>query len=459
MGTYHDVELQTFVIAITLVLAFYGVGLCVGFLENNLRERERIPMQPAHKILLIYSYAPESMRPTIAEHLYSFKKYSPYPVTYVNLARQPLPLLRELHQFDLVILHYLFMANHWSGPEWMRQLMRRVSSVLRINAVKVALVQDEFYYPDIYCTIINEFGINCVFGVAPESEWPKIYRSVDFTKVHFFSALTGYVDDDVARKPKIVAPLPKTIDIGYRTSGKPYFWFGRHGYLKQQIADAVLKLGPEFDLSIDISTSGEDTIQGDDWYDFLVRCKYTIGVESGTSIVDHDGSVHKRTTEFVRAHPDATFAQVEAACFPGRDGEINLFALGPRHLEACMTKTCQILTEGRYNDVLRPWDHYIPVKKDLSNLGEVLEIVKKDTLRKDICERAFHDIVASGRYSYKGFVENVIATSLKYRDKKNASYWNYVLRDSLRLAGQGARVVPGKAKGLIKRIARKILAR
>jgi hypothetical protein len=299
---------------------------------------------------------------------------------------------------------------------------------------------------------INAFGIHCVFSVAPPAEWPKIYRQVDFSRVHFYPTLTGYVDERILAKPAITASPVKDIDIGYRTAGKPYFWFGRHGYLKQQIADAVLARAPRHGLSLDISTSGADTIHGDAWYAFLARCKYTIGVESGTSIVDHDGAIHRRTMEFARQRPDATFAEAEAACFPGRDGEIKLFALGPRHLEACVTRTCQILTEGEYNGVLRPWQHYIPVRKDFSNLDEVLDLVKKDTLRQEITERAYQDIVASGRYSYGSFVDDVVNKSMQHQGERRGSYWSYAWDDSMRRVAHGAHELPGRAKRFIKKI-------
>ena len=55
------------------------------------------------------------------------------------------------------------------------------------------------------------------------------------------------------------------------------------------------------------------------------------------------------------------------------DGRLQLFAISPRHLEACATRTCQVLVEGEYSGVLRPGEHYIPVRKDLSNLDDVLE--------------------------------------------------------------------------------------
>jgi glycosyltransferase involved in cell wall biosynthesis len=117
--------------------------------------------------------------------------------------------------------------------------------------------------------------------------------------------------------------------------------------------------------------------------------------------------VRDATMRYVAAHPDATYDEIEAACFPGRDGELALFALSPRHLEACATRTGQILVEGGYSDVLEPGRHYLPVRADLSDLGEVLEAAKDEDRRRALTDAAYEDIVASGRWTYRGFVEQV----------------------------------------------------
>ena len=96
------------------------------------------------------------------------------------------------------------------------------------------------------------------------------------------------------------------------------------------------------------------------------------------------------------AHPADGFEEVESACFPGRDGEIDYRAISPRHLEACATRTCQILVEGDYNGVLEPGRHYLPLRADLGNLDEVLDAVQRDDEREHLVEAAYADVVASG---------------------------------------------------------------
>jgi hypothetical protein len=177
--------------------------------------------------------------------------------------------------------------------------------------------------------------------------------------------------------------------------------------LKTRIAEAFRDAGARRGLRVDITTREQDARLGEDWYRFLASAKYTIGVEGGASILDRDGSVKRATEAYLERRPGASFEEVEAHCFPGRDGELSLFAISPRHLEACATRTCQILVEGSYNGVLRPGEHYIELKKDLSNLQDVLSAVERDDQRERITAAAWRDVVASRRCDAASFVETV----------------------------------------------------
>ena len=107
-------------------------------------------------------------------------------------------------------------------------------------------------------------------------------------------------------------------------------------------------------------------------------------------------------------HPQASFEEVEAACFPGQEGSLRLTALSPRHLEACATRTAQVLVEGEYNGVLEAGTHYLPVRPDLSNLADVCRAMQDDDLRATLADRAYRDIVASGRFDYHELVRLVV---------------------------------------------------
>ena len=324
-----------------------------------------------------------------------------------------MPCYIQRVKFDLVIFHTLFFSSRHDSRSF-RFMMDKASPVAQLDAVKVVIPQDEFINAEIVNEFINRFGIDAIFSVQPESEWPRIYRTVDRSRVRIYRVLTGYLDR--TRVGKIGRFRNKTghrsIDLGYRTAGRPPAWFGRHGLMKQRIADVFASRANKVGLKIDISTSGADTLLGDDWYRFLCRCKYTLGVEGGTSILDFDGSIKRKTEEYFARNPQATFEEIEKACFPDMDGHFQGFVISPRHLESCAAKTCQVLIEGHYSGILSPGKHYVEVKRDFSNLDDVLEVIRRDDLRVQITEAAYTDIVESGKHTYENFVDFVIEKSL-----------------------------------------------
>jgi phytoene dehydrogenase-like protein len=95
------------------------------------------------------------------------------------------------------------------------------------------------------------------------------------------------------------------------------------------------------------------------------------------------------------------------------------FAVSPRHFEAIMTKTCQILIEGRYNRVLEPEKHYIALKRDFSNLDEVLERLGDEQGIRSMVERAYEEIYLSGRYTYRSLAIDIeTALSKQQRERQ-----------------------------------------
>ena len=368
-------------------------------------------------VLVVYSGFPT--RATLRDGLFAFRRYSGERVFYLNLRIMRVPRYVTKIKFDLIIFHTLFFAGRFDR-EFLRRSFRRAAPLAKLDAVKVILPQDEFINSEAVNDFIRDFGIDCIFSVQPEAVWDDVYRGVDRNRVAIRPILTGYLDDDRAKKIEALAATAKRdIDIGYRTAGDAPAWFGRHGFLKRVIAERFVQKGAGSGLRLDISTSARHTLMGDDWYRFLARCKYTLGVEGGTSILDRDGSIRLRTEAYQAAHPDATFEELERACFPGVDGTFSGFAISPRHLEACAARACQILTEGHYNGILEPGKHYIAVKRDFSNVSEIIDLVRSDTKRDEIVARAHRDIVESGIYTNRKFVQFVLAESMAARKAKS----------------------------------------
>lgn len=297
------------------------------------------------RVLIVYYRDPTGRhwRSTYTSHLSSFQRFSEHECFYLNTAMPTIPEYLKHIDFDLVIFHYAFLAVR-QVPDIFAREIERISFIKDLRCRKALIPHDEQAHADLLNEVVNEFGVTHVFTPASAPQWPQIYRDTDLERISFTSVLTGYVDDATVRMTAKRASRHhgRPIDVGYRS-----WWilpsYGRHGLLKREIGKVFQQRAPEFGLIADISSDPSDALLGDCWFDFLLDCKYTVGVEGGSSILDWDGSIAQRTRDFLERHEGATFEEVEAACFPGTDGTFDYRLLGPRHLEAVMTRTGQVL--------------------------------------------------------------------------------------------------------------------
>ena len=363
-------------------------------------------------VLIVYSVMQWPPVASVRDSLYSFERHSRARCWYLNIAMRRVPRWLSHVRFDAVIFHTTFLWDRVSPPLAGRHL-RRLSRLKGAGHHRVALPQDEYLQSRALVSMIDELRVDHVFSVAPESEWDKLYTGLDRDRVGMSRMLTGYLaPETVARIEAIVRGQgERRISIGYRAARLPPA-LGRHGVLKVAVADRVKQESLARGLTVDIETGARSTIRGDDWYRFLADCKYTLGVEGGASVHDPDGRLQNASVRYLAEHPGASFEEVEANCFPGADGQINYFAISPRHLEACATRTAQVLIEGEYNGILRPGEHYIELRRNFSNLGEVLDLVQSDDARTRLTEAAYRDVVASGNYTYERLVRDVEAVAL-----------------------------------------------
>jgi|WetSurMetagenome_2_1015567.scaffolds.fasta_scaffold10188_5 hypothetical protein len=361
--------------------------------------------------ILVLHYTPGYItRPTLIEYMDSFKKYSGCKCYYLNLAYRRIPQYLTKIRFNLIVFSVLFFNARWD-KEISNRIIEKTRIVKNMSGIKIAFPQDEFLDSDFLCKIINECNIQNIFSVSPESEWPKIYNGVDLSTKTVRRVLTGYIEESMISKinKKSSANKLRSIDIGYRAGSLA--WAGKFCSLKQKLAEIFLEKASHKGLVLDISFNTKDFFTRNDWYDFLLKCKYTLGVEGGASLLDYDGSIRLKVAEYLRKYPEANLDDIERECFLGKDGNIDIKALSPRHFEACATKTCQILIKGDYNGILKPGKHYIELNEDFSNIEDVIRIVREDKLRGSIVETAYKDIIESGMYTYKRFIEYIMDTT------------------------------------------------
>jgi hypothetical protein len=363
-------------------------------------------MRASKKTILVFYNARQGvpLRAANLAHLLCWGRYSKHRVVYVNVAYAVPWTLLDRIKIDAIIFDTIFLSMHWS-PAYFIERSALVLRVRGLNCPKIAVVQDEFINTDYVVDFLKAIDVTDVLSCATAADWPTIYAGLDPSRVRFRTVFAGYVDE--TRLKRLIGNPSRSIDIGYRAWANP-FWLGEHGRKKVRIGEVFKPRAEERGFRIDINNpASTDFLIGDDWFEFLRRCRCVLGVEGGASVLDRDGTIKERVEKYLSVYPDATFEEVREECFAKDEWSINLAALSPRHFEAAMTRTCQILLEGEFNGVLLPWRHYIPVKSDFSNLDRVLDVVADDRKVREIAEQAYIDLIESGRWSYRAFVSEM----------------------------------------------------
>jgi hypothetical protein len=351
-------------------------------------------------------------------------------VLYRN-AIDPAPARLAWTAPDLCILHTTFLSHaRWNYSfEDYREKFRWVA---KLDCPKVALPQDEYDNAGVMDDWLLELGVTSVYSCFGRSQWQTLYPKVSH-RATCHETLTGFIDADAAAAlaGRIVPHAQRPCDVVYRARKLPY-WLGHHGQLKHRIGEVVRERAGSLGLKTDISTRPEDTIFGDGWLDFLMSGRAVVGAESGSSVLDARGEIQRRISRLLAEQPDLTFDEVDAQMPAGWDS-YTFFAISPRHLEAVITKTAQVLVEGRYSGALEPERHYIPVRRDFSNLDEALERLHDVEAVEAMTERAYQDVYLSGRNDLAVLADQLLAEAQAPRRRQVALPFALARRPSLSL--------------------------
>jgi hypothetical protein len=337
---------------------------------------------------------------TVMEHVHAFQRHSRLPVVGVNTAMgmpQELPGMR----FAAIVFHYTIF--NYSGYFLDRELLHYLD-VAGKQSFKIALFQDEYHYCGQRFAFLNRFDVDCVYTMLTPEAIPAVYGR--YTEVPtVLSSLPGYVSEemlDAARrfgKPE----NERTIDVGYRGRRLPAY-AGRGGREKYEIGVRFAAAAQGYGLRLDISCEESDRIYGTAWYRFLADCKAVLGVESGVDYVDVDDELLTEYLELSARDEEVSLEQLEDGALSRIEGRIPYRTISPRHFEAAALRVCQILFPGQYSGLMQPMVHYIPLKKDFSNVSEVVRLARDPELRARITDNAHRDLIASGAYSYGAFM-------------------------------------------------------
>lgn len=194
-------------------------------------------------------------------------------------------------------------------------------------------------------------------------------------------------------KPTI--PDNRKIDLGFRGLAYPIFI----GDVERQVMLNYFSAhSSDLGLNVDIRYEKVDRRE---WATYLQSCRGIIGAEAGTYFLNKGGMSISLAKKYLRKHPQVTLKEIQTLFFEKSGPYISGKAISSRHFEAIGTKTCQVLLEGNYNEILKPDIHYISLKKDFSNIKDVVDRFRDDAFRHAMVERTYEYVANAHTYRHR----------------------------------------------------------
>jgi len=213
---------------------------------------------------------------------------------------------------------------------------------------------------------------------------------------------------------------------------------------RNRLHDFFAAHGFDPDLAVDISTG---RLERNGWAQFLNNCKGTVSSEAGSWFLERDdatveairawtaerfkgrgvmiandsplrrlghklpwwmrAALRKLLSRGVVRHESTLNEELPASEIfdrffkPRKRPDIYSKCISSRHFDAIGTGTCQILVEGRYNDILDADRHYIALAPDFSNIDAVMARFLDRRERAAIATRAREHVLAEHTYAHR----------------------------------------------------------
>jgi hypothetical protein len=297
---------------------------------------------------------------------------------------------RKIREYPLVVVLHSAAGDDLS-------LLRRTESWFRDRRGKLLVFLGNEYdlMPD-KIGFLRAVDADYVASQLPLDAANWLYAPADRTRV---------LAAPHALNPKAYHPdhrSGRSVDIGFVGSIYPYFIGDNE---RTRMIQLFQTEGEALGLTCDIRTQ---RMPRAGWAKFLNSCKGIIGAESGTHYLERTDRTKTAVQTYLQEHPQASFDEVFERFFQHYPNPVSGKAISSRHFEPIGTETCQILLEGRYNDILVPDEHYLALEKDFSNIEDVVERFKDEPFRTAMARRARE--YALGSHTYQHRVRSLIST-------------------------------------------------
>jgi hypothetical protein len=190
------------------------------------------------------------------------------------------------------------------------------------------------------------------------------------------------------------SPADRPLDLGFRSADAPIYLGHRE---RRDIAEYFQQHAGRFGLTVDISLQESARFAENEWAQFLNQCKGQLGTEAGGDYFELDDRTRLAVNKRLETQPDLTLDEVRREWFSS-PRPLTMRIMSGRNVEAAGTRTVQMLFEGRYDGYFNPDVHYIPLKKDFSNVEDAIRKFRDAEFRERVVENAYQLVHAELTY-------------------------------------------------------------
>lgn len=291
--------------------------------------------------------------------------------------------LRRVREYDLVIV------SHAASGDDMSVLRRTASLLARRRGRLAVFIGNEYDLLEEKIRFLEESGADLVCTQLPLAAAAYLYGDIGGTRI---LELPHALNPSVYTPP---ASAPRDRDVGFIGD---IYWPFIGDRERTDLIECVRERGPAIGLRTDIRTA---RIDRPEWAAFLRGTRAIVGAESGTYYLNDRGGVLTAARDYnLNGNRAASFEDVFERFFAGLP-RISGKCISSRHFEPIGTMTAQVLLEGEYNGVLAADEHYIAVRKDLSNVDDALRRLHDEDFRREMVTRTYEYVRENHTYHHR----------------------------------------------------------
>ena len=317
----------------------------------------------------------------------AFTNESIFDIETCNLATKKwLLYIPKIDKFDLIIFLHSSNSNGIAIHPWLAKSLTYRKGKL------VFFVGNEYKLMPEKIALIKKINADFIVSQLPQDTAEWLYEDCESSKtISLPHALNPFVFNSE------VCFENRPIDIGIRSFEYPK-------YLGDTDRNIILKLSDHQSLKslcTDIETKKSKRLDRQGWAHFLGNCKSTFSNEAGTSYLEKDDRTRKAVNAHMSDHPEASSKEIYNLFFKNYSSPVSGKCISSRHFDAIGTKTCQIMFPGRFNDILKPDEHYLSLNRDFSNLDNVLERFNDVSYSRKMVNETYEYVIDSHTHNHR----------------------------------------------------------